>query len=83
VPDVAVLVGYAWAALMFASAALNAVVALNFSVAAWASFMSGYGILSKLCLFLIGYAAMRTIAGRRLRAMSIADRDALNASLQP
>src|SRR5579859_4547199 len=32
IPDIAVIVGYAWAALMFATAALNLIVALSFSV---------------------------------------------------
>ena len=48
VPDVAVLFGFIWAALMFFSAALNLIVALNFSVVAWSAFMSIYGIVSKV-----------------------------------
>ena len=47
VPDIAVIFGYVWAGLMFFSAALNLIVALNFSVATWAAFMSVYGIVSK------------------------------------
>ena len=68
VPDIAVIFGYLWAGLMFFSAALNLVVALNFSVVAWSAFMSIYAIASKAVLFLIGYATMRTIAIRRRRA---------------
>ncbi len=68
VPDIAVIFGYVWAGLMFFSAALNVIVALNFSVAAWAAFMSIYGIASKLLLFLIGFVTMRTIGRRRRRA---------------
>ena len=68
VPDIAIIFGYAWAGLMFFSAALNLVVALNFSVVAWSAFMSIYAIASKAVLFLIGYATMRTIAIRRRRA---------------
>jgi hypothetical protein len=63
--------------LMFFSAALNVIVALSFSVVAWASFMSVYGIVSKLGLFLIQYATMRTIGIRRRRAMPIPDGDGL------
>jgi intracellular septation protein A len=81
VPDVAVILGFAWAGLMFASAALNMTVALNFSVAAWSALMSVFGIVSKLGLFLIGYAVMRTIGGRRVRAMPTIERDGLTASL--
>lgn len=65
VPDVALVFGYLWAALMFASAAVNLIVALNFSVATWAGFMSIYAIVSKAALFLIGYGVMRMIGHRR------------------
>jgi intracellular septation protein A len=80
VPDVAVIMGYAWAGLMFASAILNAVVALTCSVTTWALVMSIYGIVSKTALFLIGFAAMRIIGRRRVRAMPELDRDALLAA---
>jgi len=40
-------------------------VAFNFSITTWLAFMSIYGIASKLTLFLIGYATMRTIAVHR------------------
>ena len=69
VPDVALIFGFVWSGLMFFSAALNLIVALNFSVVTWASFMSVYGIVSKLGLFLIQYATMRYIGLRRRRAM--------------
>jgi len=80
VPDIAVIFGYVWSGLMFFSAALNIVIALNFGVAAWASFMSAYGIVSKLGLFLIQYAVMRHIGVRRRQATSILVRDAPTAS---
>lgn len=71
VPDVAIIVGYAWSALMFASAALNVIVALNVDVATWSITMSIYGIVSKALMFLASYVAMRTIgAARRRRAAS-------------
>jgi intracellular septation protein A len=79
VPDIAVILGYAWAGLMFLSAALNVAVALTYSVAAWAAFMSVYAIVSKLALFLVGYAVMRAIARRRWRAMPTLERDGLTA----
>ena len=65
VPDIAFVFGFVWAGLMFFSAGLNLLVALNFSVITWAAFMSIYGIVSKLALFLIGFVTMRTIGVRR------------------
>jgi len=70
VPDIAVILGYVWAGLMFFSAGLNLIVALNFSVVTWAAFMSIYGIVSKVALFLIGFVALRTIGRRRRTRMA-------------
>ena len=80
VPDVAVIVGYAWAGLMFVSAIVNAIVALTCSLLTWALVMPIYGIVSKASLFLLGFAAMRIIGRRRVRAMPDLERDALLAS---
>jgi intracellular septation protein len=71
VPDVAFILGYVWAGLMFFSAALNLIVALNFSVAMWSAAMSIYAITSKAVLFLIGYVVMRAIGVRRRRAQML------------
>jgi intracellular septation protein A len=68
VPDIATIFGFVWAGLMFATAALNIVVAMNYSVAAWATLMAVYATGSKLALFLIGFVTMRTIGARRRRA---------------
>jgi intracellular septation protein A len=68
VPDLAVVFGYVWSGLMFASAILNFVVARSMSVVAWAAFMSAYGMVSKLALFGFQYATMRAIGVRRHRA---------------
>jgi intracellular septation protein A len=70
VPDIAVIVGYVWSGLMFFSAALNVIVALNFDVVTWSATMSIYGIVSKAALFLIGYTVMRTIAVARYRRLA-------------
>jgi intracellular septation protein A len=70
VPDIVRIFGFVWSGLMFFSAALNVIVALNFSVVTWASFMSFYGIVSKLGLFLIQFATMRYIGLRRRAQMS-------------
>jgi len=82
VPDIAVMLGFVWAGLMFASAAVNAFVALNFSVATWAAFMPVFGIVSKVVLFLAGFAMMRFIGRRRMRSMPTSEREALVASVE-
>ncbi len=79
VPDVAVIVGYAWAALMFVSAAVNAFVALTCEVATWAVVMPVFGIVSKVVVFLGGFAALRLMARHRIRAMPEAQREAVLA----
>lgn len=77
VPDVATIVGFAWAGLMFVSAAVNAFVALTCSLETWALIMPIYGIVSKMVVFLAGFAAIRLTAQRRIRAMPAPERDAL------
>jgi intracellular septation protein len=79
-PDVAVVVGFVWAGLMFVSAAVNTFVALTCSVATWASTMPIFGISSKVAVFLFGFTAIRVIAVRRVRAMPTFEREALLAS---
>jgi len=76
-PDVAVVVGFVWAGLMFVSAAVNAVVALTCSVATWALTMPIFAISSKAAVFLFGFAAIRVMVLRRVRAMPALERDAL------
>jgi len=73
VPDIAVKVGYAWSGLMFLSAALNLIVALNVSVVTWSVTMSIYGIVSKAVMFLISYAVMRAVGVARRRRQQSSD----------
>ena len=80
VPDVAVAVGYVWAGLMFVSAAVNGYIALTCDVSTWAVVMPIYGMVSKVVVFVGGYAAMRIIGRRRITAMPAPERDALLAS---
>jgi intracellular septation protein len=68
VPDIAFRFGFVWATLMFVSAAVNIVAALNMSVLAWTGFMSTFALGTKIGLFLIQYTTMRFIAVRRHRA---------------
>ncbi len=77
VPDVATKVGFLWAGLMFVSAAVNAIVAVTCSLETWAIVMPIYGIVSKVVVFGAGFAILRIIAGRRIRAMPEPERDAL------
>jgi intracellular septation protein len=81
IPDIAVIFGFVWSGLMFVSAALNVLVALRFSLVTWSAFISVYGIVTKISLFLIQYATMRTIGTRRWKAMPTPERDRLMASL--
>lgn len=76
-PDVATGVGYAWAGLMFVTAAVNAVVAMGWDVLTWAWVMAVFGAASKVLVFLAGFAAVRLTVGRRLRAMPPEEREAL------
>ena len=78
--DVAVVVGFVWAGLMFVSATVNAIVALTCSVATWALIMPIFGIVSKLAVFSFGFAAIRVVTTHRVRAMPAVERDALLAS---
>jgi intracellular septation protein len=78
--DVAVAVGYAWAALMFVSAAVNSSLAIACSVQTWAMIMPIFGIVSKVAIFVAGFLAIRITTVRRIRAMPAEKREALRAS---
>jgi intracellular septation protein len=79
-PDIAVVVGYVWAALMFLTAAVNALVAVTYSVQTWAVVMLIFGIVSKIVVLIAGFLAIRLTTGRRIRAMPSQKREALLAS---
>jgi len=72
VPDLAVTFGYVWAGLMFLSAVLNIVLALTLDVTSWAAVKSVWAIGSKVGLFGIQYAIMKSTGIRRTRAMMAA-----------
>jgi intracellular septation protein len=80
VPDIALIVGFVWAGLMFVSAIVNAFVALTCSVATWALIMPIFGIVSKAAVFSLGFVTIRSVAVRRVRAMPAPERDTLLAS---
>jgi intracellular septation protein A len=70
VPDLAVTFGYVWASLMFFSAALNLVLALNLSVTQWGIAMSVWGTASKFVLFFFQYSVMKFVGRRRYHAQT-------------
>jgi len=70
VPDVAVVFGFVWSALMLFSAAFNAMVALHYDAVTWGAVMSVYGVASKAVLFLIQFVTMRVIGRRRYLAQA-------------
>ena len=70
VPDIGVIFGYVWAALMFFSAALNFAIALKGDMALSVKFLAIFPLASKLSLFAIQYAVMRLIGRRRYNAMT-------------
>ena len=72
VPDTGLVFGFVWAGLMFASAALNLIIAFTLDAATWAAVMSIWSMASKIGLFLIQYATMRLIGVRRRRAAAAA-----------
>lgn len=72
VGDLGLVFGYVWAGLMFVSAGVNLYAGLNMAPVRWAAFMSTYGLATKLGLFLVQYAVMRVVGGRRRRRMEAA-----------
>ena len=63
--DVGVIFGFAWAGLMFFTAALNVAMALVLDTGTWAAVMSAWGIASNVGLFLVQYFIMNVIGRRR------------------
>ena len=80
-PDVAVLVGYAWAAVMFITAAMNVFVAITYTVQTWATVMLVFGMVSKVVIFIAGFLSIRLSTMRRVRAMPKEKREAFLASM--
>jgi intracellular septation protein A len=72
VADLGTLFGYAWAGLMFATAALNLVLAWTLAPAVWAAATSTFAIASKLVLLVGQFAVMRFVGRRRARAEALA-----------
>jgi len=69
--DVAIFFGYAWAGMMFTTAALNLLLLAYGTPALWAVFLSTFPIASKLGLFAVQYVTTRVITIRRMRAAGV------------
>lgn len=65
-PDVGLVFGYLWAAMMFATAAANLALAVLATPVVWAAFMSTVPLASKIALFFIQYGVMRVLVRRRI-----------------
>ncbi len=65
-----VMWGYIWAALMFASAALNLVLAFTLSATDWATALAIWGPASKLLLFFTQYVMIRGEVRRQRLSMA-------------
>jgi intracellular septation protein A len=66
--DVTTAFGYAWAAMMFGTAALNLYLAFNTDPKTWAWFLGVFPLASKLTLFAIQYLTTRLVVIGRMRA---------------
>jgi intracellular septation protein len=71
--------GYVWAALYFAMAVANLVVALEFGRHVWESFTALVPTIAPLTLFFVQYATIRATVIRNIRARSIATANAAPA----
>ncbi len=66
--DLAVVFGYVWAAMMFATGVANLGLALDGDVRLWAWFLGVFPLASKLALFAIQYLTMRFVTIGRMRS---------------
>lgn len=65
--ELTILFGYCWAALMFATAAVNLLLAWHANAAAWAWFIGVFPISSKVALIMVQYVVIRSVVRRRIR----------------
>lgn len=78
-PRLGTVFGYVWAGMMFATAALNLALAFGTDPQTWAMVMATVPLVSKIALFLIQFAVMRVLVGRRLRAARLAQKESAAA----
>lgn len=70
-PELGAFFGYVWAGMMFATAALNLALAFGTDARTWAVVMSIVPLAGKIGLFVIQYATLRILVGRKLRAARV------------
>jgi len=71
-PDLGIAFGYVWAGLMFVSAAVNTGLALSLDMQHWGPAIALWGTASKVALFLIQYAVMKSVGRQRRLARTMA-----------
>lgn len=71
-PNVIVIAGYGWAALMFVLGAVNTFAATTMSFQAWAWFITFGAVGAKVVAFLIQYVMFRRLITRKLRGEAAA-----------
>jgi intracellular septation protein len=67
-PSLPVIFGYIWAAMMFATAAMNLVLARSGNATLWAVWLAVFPVASKLGLFGVQYLITSAIVRHRMRA---------------
>jgi intracellular septation protein len=70
-PDLIVIAGYCWAALMFALGTGTIAVAMTGDLKLWGIY-AGFSGIAKLAAFAIQYVAFRVLIRRRIRAQAVA-----------
>jgi intracellular septation protein len=71
--DIAIIFGYVWAGLMFATGALNLALAMMLDPLTWGLVRSMFSIASIITLFLIQFSVMRFIGYRRAARTAAAE----------
>jgi intracellular septation protein len=67
-PDLAVVFGYGWAALMFALGLGNIAIAATGDMALWTFYITVVAIGAKVLAFAMQYVVLRVVIARRIRA---------------
>lgn len=67
-PDLPFVFGFVWAGLMFFTAAATAFIAFRYDDKTYAVYLASFPLASKIALFLLQYAVIRVVVGRRVRA---------------
>ena len=80
-PDLILIAGYCWAAMMFALGAGTIAVAMTGDLKLWGIY-AGFSGIAKLAAFAIQYVVFRVVIRRRIRAQTVAATAAAPAAAQ-